>query len=199
MTRVLVTAFDPFGGDRVNASLEAVQQLPPSIAALAITTVELPTSFRRSLTVLERAIARSQPDIILCVGQAADRATLCMERVAINLQDARIADNDGAMPVESPVVAGGPAAYFSTLPVKATVSALLAAQLPAAVSNSAGTFVCNHVFYGLMHHVARQGRGMRAGLLHVPHVRRHADDTASMAIEDIVRGIVIALEVAVAS
>ena len=198
MTRALVTAFDPFGGDSTNASLEAVQRLPLNIAALAVTTVELPTSFRRSLAVLERVIAKCQPDIILCVGQAADRTFLCIERVAINLQDARIADNDGAIPVETPVVAGGPAAYFSTLPVKAIVSAMQAARLPAAVSNSAGTFVCNHVFYGLMHHVVAQGRSTRAGLMHVPHVRRHADDVASMAIEDIVRGIVITLEVAAA-
>lgn len=203
MTKVLVTAFEPFGGDNVNASFEAVRRLAARIGALEITTAVLPTSFSRSLTALENAIVLTQPEIILCVGQAGDRASLCVERVAINVQDARLPDNDGAVPLDLPVVAGGPAAYFSTLPVKAAAAALQAAGLSAEVSNSAGTFVCNHVFYGLMHHAATAGERFRGGLLHVPRLLEPADkqtafagSAAGMALDDIMRGIVIVLEVA---
>ena len=201
--QVLVTAFEPFGGEHVNASLEAVRRLPSRIGTLDIRTVELPTSYARSLPVLESAIARTLPEIVLCVGQAGDRAALCVERVAINVQDSRLADNDGAMPIDVPVVPGAPAAYFATLPVKAAVLALQAAGLPAEVSNSAGTFVCNHVFYGLMHYVATQNPRLRGGLLHVPCLREHAGKQAArdssampMARADIVRGIIVVLETA---
>lgn len=132
MTRALVTAFEPFGGDNVNASLEAVRRLPSIISSIELTTAELPTSFSRSLAALENAIARTRPEIVLCVGQAGDRSVLCMERAAINMQDARISDNDGAQPLDVPIVANGPAAYFATLPVKAAVAALQAAGLGAA-------------------------------------------------------------------
>jgi pyroglutamyl-peptidase len=194
--QALVTAFEPFGGETVNASLEAVRRLPARIATIGIATRILPTSFARAPAALERAIANVKPDIVLCVGLAADRAALCVERIAVNLQDARIADNDGATPTDLPVIPGAPAAYFSTLPVKDAVAALHAVGLAAEVSNSAGTFVCNHVFYSLMHLVASHNRPMCAGLLHVPRVRRLGDDVPAMAIEDIVRGIVIVLETA---
>ncbi len=149
--KALVTGFEPFGGESVNAALEAVRRLPKSIGALEIVTATLPTSYARSLPALEDAIARARPEIVLCVGQAGERAALCVERVAVNVQDAEIADNDGARPVDQPVVAGGPAAYLATLPVRAAVAGLRAEELPAQLSMSAGTFVCNHVFYGLMH------------------------------------------------
>ncbi|KPK16983.1 MAG: hypothetical protein AMJ67_14010, partial [Betaproteobacteria bacterium SG8_41] len=149
--RALVTGFEPFGGDTINASLEAVRQLPPALGHLELVIAELPTSYARSFAVLEAAINETEPNIVLCVGQAGDRAALCVERIAVNLQDARIPDNDGAQPSETPVVAGGPAAYLTTLPVRAAVAALHAAELPAEISMSAGSFVCNHVFYGLMH------------------------------------------------
>src|SRR5688500_10755813 len=144
--KVLVTGFEPFGGEALNASLEAVRRLPPRIGALDVETAELPTSYARALPALEAAIARSDPRIVLCVGQAADRSALCVERVAVNLQEARIPDNDGARPSDAPVVLGGPAAYLATLPVRAVVAALRAQELPAQLSMSAGTFVCNHVF-----------------------------------------------------
>jgi pyroglutamyl-peptidase len=188
--KALVTGFDPFGGARVNASLEAVKQLPARIGTLDIVTAELPTSYARSVPALKAAIADAKPGIVLCVGEAGDRPLLSVERVAVNLQDARIPDNDGAAPIDTPVVRGGPAAYFATLPVRAMVAALRAAELPAELSMSAGAFVCNHVFYGLMHIAARRGR-LRAGFLHVPSLAKQA-----MPIEDIVRGIGIVLEVA---
>lgn len=193
--KVLVTGFDPFGGETINASLEAVRRLPARIGALEIVTAELPTSYSRSIPALEAAIARARPGVVLCVGQADDRAALCVERVAINLQDARLPDNDGAAPVDVPVVPGGPAAYLATLPVRAVVAALRAAELPAELSLSAGAFVCNHVFYGLMHIAATRQNRFRGGFLHVPCLPQRAPgDAPSMALDDIVRGVQIVLE-----
>jgi pyroglutamyl-peptidase len=195
--KALVTGFDPFGGDEINASLEAVRRLPAQVGTLEVVTAELPTSYARSLAALEAAIARAKPDIVLCVGQAGDRAALRVERVAVNLQDARIPDNDGARPVDRPIVPGGPAAYLATLPVRAAVASLHAAGLPAEISMSAGTFVCNHVFYGLMHLAATRGHTFRAGFVHVPCLPQHAGGGASaMALDDIVLGIVTLLETA---
>jgi len=194
--RALVTGFEPFGGDTINASLEAVRQLPPRIGDLEVRTARLPTSYARALRTLETAISDAGPEIVLCVGQGANRATLCVERVAINLQDARIPDNDGAQPADAPVVAGGPAAYLATLPVRALVAALHAAELPAEISMSAGTFVCNHVFYGLMHLSALRGQPYRGGLLHVPRLPQQPGNTGAMTLDDIGRGIAVLLETA---
>lgn len=196
--RVLVTGFEPFGGDAINASLEAVRRLPSRIGRLELATAELPTSYRRALAALEAAIADTAPRIVLCVGQAGERATLCVERVAVNLQDARIPDNDGLQPVDTPVIPGGPAAYLSTLPARAAVAALHAAELPAEISMSAGTFVCNHAFYGLMHFAAQRGQPFRGGFLHVPRLSPQAGAAAGMAVEDMVRGISVVLETAAA-
>ena len=194
--KALVTGFEPFGGETVNASLEAVRRLPPRIGGLEIETATLPTSFARAHAALEAAIARTRPDIVLCIGQAGDRAALCVERVAVNVQDAEIADNDGAIPIDAPVVAGGPAAYLATLPARAAITALHAEKLPAQLSMSAGTFVCNHVFYGLMHLAAARGHHFRAGFLHVPRLPLQAPDgnAPHMALDDIVRGVRIVLE-----
>ena len=195
--RVLVTGFEPFGGEAINASLEAVRRLPPRAGALEIVTAELPTSYAHSAAALEAAIARAQPGIVLCVGQAGEHATLCVERVAINLQEADIADNDGARPADAPVVPGGPAAYLATLPVRAAVAELHAAKLPAQLSMSAGTFVCNHVFYNLMHLARLRGHAFLGGFLHVPRLPQQAPPGApSLPLADIVRGIGIVLEVA---
>ncbi|HET9403546.1 MAG TPA: pyroglutamyl-peptidase I [Burkholderiales bacterium] len=195
--KVLVTGFSPFGGGQINASWEAVRRLPRRIEAMEIVTAELPTSFARALPALEAAIARASPELVLCVGQAGDRGALCVERVAVNLQDARIPDNDGAQPVDAPIVAGGPAAYLATLPVRAAVAALRAADLPAQLSMSAGTFVCNHAFYGLMRLAAAARPAFRGGFLHVPCLPGQAEPGApSMPLEDIVRGIGVVLEAA---
>jgi pyroglutamyl-peptidase len=194
--KALVTGFEPFGGETVNASLEAVRRLPARIGMLAVATAELPTSFTRATAALEAAIARARPDIVLCVGQAGDRAALCVERVAVNVQDSGTADNDGARPDDAPVMPGGPAAYLATLPVRVVVAALQAEKLPAQLSMSAGTFVCNHVFYSLMHLAATRGHPFRAGLLHVPRLPLQAPDGKAphMALDDIVRGILVVLE-----
>lgn len=198
--KILVTGFDPFGGEKANASLEAVRRLPARIGALEIETAALPTSYGRSLQVLEAEIDRARPEIVLCVGQAGERAALCVERVAVNVQDARIPDNDGAQPGGAPVVAGGPAAYVSTLPVRAAVAALHAQALPAELSMSAGTFVCNHVFYGLMHLAATGRYAFRGGFLHVPSLPHQVSGNApSMAPERIARGITVVLEASAAT
>jgi len=193
--RVLVTAFEPFGDEGVNASLEALRRLPAGIAALELATAVLPVSYARALAPLELAIEQQQPDIVLCLGQAADRVTLCLERVAINVQDARIADNDDARPLDAPIVTAGPAAYFANLPLRPMLAAVQNAGIAAEISNSAGTFVCNHVFYGLMHFAAHARPSFRGGFLHVPALRE-SSATVAMTIDDMVCGIVIALEAA---
>jgi len=194
--KALVTGFEPFGGDRVNPSFEALQLLPSRLGAVDIATRALPVVYGVALPVLRDAIATTEPDIVLCVGLAGGRTELSLERVAINVDDARIPDNDGNQPIDRPVIEGGPAAYFATLPIKAAVAALREAGIPAAVSNSAGTFLCNHVFYGLMHEAAIGARRFRGGFLHVPYLPSQAArqrGTPSIALEQIVEGIEIIL------
>src|SRR6266852_4387944 len=202
--KALVTGFEPFGGEPINPALEALGRLPRRLGPLAIATRMLPAVFGEALDALEEAVRETEPDIVLCVGLAGGRAALSLERVAINIDDARIPDNKGLQPIDRPVVAGGPAAYFTNLPVKAAAAALREAGLPAIVSNSAGTFVCNHVFYGLMHLAATRFPELRGGFLHVPYLpsqaARHAtslgEGVPSMALDEIARGIEIVLAVA---
>src|SRR5829696_4661932 len=199
--KALVTGFEPFGDDAVNPSREALRLLPPRLGGLEIATRVLPTAFDAALGALEDALATTAPDIVLCLGLAGGRAALSLERVAINVDDARIPDNAGRQPIDRPVVRDGPAAYFTTLPIKAAAAALRAAGLPAVVSNTAGTFVCNHVFYGLMHLAANRRRRLRGGFLHVPFLPSQAarqQDAPSMALDDIARAIEIVLSVAAA-
>ena len=145
--KILVTGFDPFGGEKVNPALEAVKLLPKEIHGAEIHWVEIPTVFYKAAEVLETAIVRFQPDAVLCIGQAGGRASLTPERIAINQDDARIPDNQGNQPIDTPIRLDGQAAYFSTLPIKAMVQAIKEEGLPATVSNTAGTFVCNHLMY----------------------------------------------------
>lgn len=199
--KALVTGFDPFGGDKVNPSSLAVGRLRRKIGRIEVMTAVLPTSYARSAAVLRKAIDKARPDIVLCVGQAGGRTDLCLERVGINVQDARIPDNDKRQPIDVPVVAGGPAAYFATLPIKACVAEMRKAGLPAVVSNTAGTFVCNHILYSLMDIIASHPTRMRGGFLHIPYVPEQAarlGGAPSMAVDDIVRGIEIIVAVSAA-
>jgi len=197
--KALITGFEPFGGDRVNPTFEALKRLPQRLGGIDIATRSLPVAFGRALPALRDAIAAATPDVVLCSGLAVGRAVLSLERIAINVDDARIPDNDGDQPIDRPVISGGPAGYFATLPIKAAAAALREAGLPAAVSNSAGTFLCNHVFYGLMHEAALNGNRFRGGFLHVPYLPSQAareSGAPSMALEQIVEGIEIVLSVA---
>lgn len=166
---VLVTGFAPFGGDATNSSWEAVRALDGArIRGHRVLTRCLPVEFGRSLRELRAAIRGAKPAAVLCVGLAAGRPHVAIERVAINVDDARIPDNAGASPVDAPIFEDGPAAYFASLPIKSILFALRRAGIPAAVSQTAGTYVCNHVFYGLMHALRRTPK-VRGGFIHVPY------------------------------
>ncbi|GAA2128596.1 pyroglutamyl-peptidase I [Arthrobacter humicola] len=167
---ILLTGFEPFGGETTNPSWTAARSAARLLRSegLDVRAVELPCVFGTSATVLEEALERFRPELVLCTGHAGGRARISLERVAINCDDARIPDNAGNRPVDEPVVSGGPAAYFTSLPVKAALAALAAEQIPAEVSQSAGTYVCNHTFYALMH-ALRLRPGTRGGFVHVPY------------------------------
>ena len=191
---VLVTGFDPFGGQPVNPSWQAVQALDGSLVqGHRIVGAQLPTVFGLAMQVLRDLLRQHRPTLVICTGQAGGRGAISFERVAINVDDARIPDNAGAQPVDSPVVPGGPDAYFTDLPIKAMLKALLDAGINAEVSQTAGTFVCNHVFYGLMHELAThpQLRGVRGGLVHVPWLPGQGQP--SMGLAEIVQGLRVAI------
>ena len=197
MRKVLLTGFEPFGGDALNPSWLAAQALHGRrIAGHRVVAAQLPTVFGASLERLDALLHRHRPALVVCLGLAAGRAALSLERVAINVQDARMPDNAGAEPVDAPVVPGGPAAYFSTLPIKAMRAAAQAAGVPAEVSQTAGTFVCNHVFYGLMHRLATEPAlaGARGGFVHVPLLPEQG--TPGLALEDQVKGLRAAIAAA---
>lgn len=171
--KILLTGFEPFGGEDINPAWEVARALDGEhLGGAQVHARQLPCVFGRSLAVLHEAMLETRPDLVLALGQAGGRCDFSVERVAINVDDARIADNAGAQPVDEPVVPGGPAAYFSTLPIKAMVAGLRAAGLPASVSQTAGTFVCNHVFYGLQHQLA--GSAVRSGFMHIPYLPEQA-------------------------
>jgi len=166
--KILITAFDPFGGDIVNPALEAVKLMKDQIEGAEIVKLEIPTVFHKSIDKIKEAILSEEPDVVLSVGQAGGRFEVTPERVAINVDDARIADNEGNQPLDRAIFEDGEPAYFATLPVKAMVQAIRAIGLPSSLSNTAGTFVCNHVMYGVLYHISKMGKDIRAGFIHVP-------------------------------
>ena len=174
MRTILVTGFEPFGGESVNPSWEVVKRRDNAIIDdCRVVAHELPCVFGESLTVLNAAIDALHPVLVLAVGQAGGRSDITVERVAINVNDARIPDNSGQQPVDAPVIEGGPAAWFSTLPVKAMVAAIREAGIPASVSQTAGTFVCNHVMYGLLNKLGR-ATDVKGGFIHIPYLPEQA-------------------------
>ena len=166
--KILYTGFAPFGGERVNPSFEALRLLPDSLDGAAVLRMELPTTFESAGKLLLDTIGRENPDIVICVGQAGGRAAVTPERCAINVRDARIPDNAGHQPKDEPVIAGGPAALFSTLPIKAMAAAARKDGFAAEISNSAGTFVCNDLMYSLLYTLEREFPAVRGGFIHVP-------------------------------
>lgn len=195
---ILLTGFEPFAGDDLNPSAAIAKALDGAlIGAHRVRSCILPCAFGTSLQALEQALQTLAPELVISLGQAGGRAEISVERVAINVDDARIPDNAGAQPVDVPVLASGPAAYFSSLPIKALVAGLREAGIPASVSQTAGTFVCNHVFYGLMHACALRP-GVQAGFIHVPWLPAqvvHRPGQASMALALQVQAIRRALEI----
>ena len=182
--KLLITGFDPFGGESINPSWEAVNALPETVGAWKLTKLQVPTVFGKAGETVLAAAEKLQPDAILCVGQAGGRAAVTPELVAINLRYGRIADNAGVSPMDEPVVTGGPAAYFSTLPVRAMAQAVTDAGLPGQVSYSAGAFVCNDLLYTVLHRYT--GTMVRAAFVHVPFLPQQAKEgVPSMTQEDI--------------
>lgn len=198
--KVLVTGFDPFGGETVNPALEAIKKLDGLIIEGAVVvTCELPTVRWKAIAALKEAITKANPEIILTIGQAGGRMEITPERIAINIDDYRIKDNEGNNPIDEPIESVGPAAYWSTLPIKTMVEVMRAQGIPASVSNTAGTFLCNHLFYGLMHHLYLEGNKRRGGFIHIPYLPEQVTRNPgqpSMSLEMIVRGLMIAIEVA---
>ncbi len=199
MPTVLLTGFEPFENEPLNPSWEAVRRLEGEvIAGHTVVSARLPVVFGAALESIEAALEATRPALAIAVGQAKGIAGLQLERVALNLDDARIPDNAGRQPVDTPVIANAPTAYLTTLPVKAMMAALLQAGIPAHVSQSAGTFVCNHVFYGLRH-LAESRPGLRAGFIHIPLLPEQAvrfPGTPSMTLEQAVAGLRLAVETA---
>ncbi len=198
MSRILLTGFEPFGGEQINPSWEVAKALDgQKIDGVNIIARMLPCAFGEALKVLQQSLDELNPVLVLALGQAGGRSDFSIERIAINIDDARIADNAGAQPIDQQVVDGAPAAYFSTLPIKTMVAGLRAAGHPASVSQTAGTFVCNHVFFGLQH--ALHGSGVRSGFMHLPLLPAQAAKLAgqpSMALDQMLAGVRLALELA---
>ena len=193
MKQLLITGFDPFGGASVNPAREAVMALPDVVGGYALTKLEIPTVFGLAAETVLRAAEALCPDVILCVGQAGGRAAITPEVVAINLREASIPDNAGNQPKNMPVVENAPAAYFSTLPVRAMAEEVKAAGIPCSLSYSAGVFVCNDLLYTLLHHY--DGTDTRVGFVHIPYLPEQAGEgVASLPLEDAVRGLTAAIQ-----
>ena len=198
--KVLVTGFDPFGGENINPAWEAVKKIADKIAGAEVYKLQVPTVFGKSIEKLEEGIKEHNPDIVICVGQAGGRYDVTPERVAINVDDARIKDNEGNQPIDTPVFADGESAYFATLPVKAIVKEINKAGLPSTLSNTAGTFVCNHIMYGLLYLAHKKYTNIKGGFIHVPFIPQqvvYKKSTPSLALEDIVKSLEAAIKAAV--
>jgi len=202
MKKILVTAFDPFGGEKINPALSAVMLLPDEVHEVGIIKQELPTIYGKSFDVLLPIIEREQPDAVISVGQAGGRSNISVERIAINIDDATTPDNDGIVRTDQQIIENGPAAYFSTLPIKAITHNLHKAEIPASVSNTAGTFVCNHIMYSVLHYAATKQPKMKVGFVHVPYLPVQTltkPTTPSMSLENIVAGLKLIMQATVKS
>jgi pyroglutamyl-peptidase I len=201
MMKILVTGFDPFGGEKINPALETIKRLPDAVLGARIIKLEIPTVVGKSLAKIQEAVEKENPDVVLSIGQAGGRSEITVERVGINIDDCRIPDNEGNQPIDEPIVADGPSAYFVTVPIKAIVEKIKANKIPASISNTAGTFICNHVCYGVAHLAAARtaaGKPMKSGFIHIPFLPEQVIGkpalTPSMSLETIVSGITHALE-----
>lgn len=194
--KILVTGFEPFGGETRNPSAEVVELLPETIGNAELIKLILPVARGRASTAIQNAVEKFRPDAVLSIGQAGGRTAISVERVAVNLDDYRIPDNDGNQPTDEPVVPNGPDGYFCTAPVKEMVSAIQAAGIPVQQSLSAGTFVCNHVMYATLHFLATQYPGTKFGFLHIPYLPEQVANKPgmpSMSLETVTRAVEIAI------
>lgn len=195
--KLLLTAFDPFGGEKINPALEAVKLVKDKIDNVEVVKLEVPTVFRKSIEKVTAAMESEKPDVVVCIGQAGGRFDITPERVAINVDDARIPDNEGNQPVDTPIFEDGAPAYFSSLPIKSITKAIKEAGLPSSISNSAGTFVCNHLMYGVLYTIDKKYKGMKGGFIHVPFIPQQVvgrtDHVPSMSLDDIVKGLEAAI------
>ena len=194
--KLLITGFDPVGGEKTNPAIEAVKRLPAAIAGATVVPLEIPTVFGTCAEVVRQAIITERPDVVLSVGQAGGRSALTPERIAINLDDGRIPDNAGFQPVDQPIQPNGPAAYFTQLPVKAMAQAIRQAGLPSHVSTTAGTYVCNHIMYQVQHLRATEFPQLQAGFIHIPFLPEQVvqrSGVPSLSLTDDVRGLTAAI------
>jgi len=180
MKKILITCFEPFGGESVNPSQMAVTQLPDEVDDIKIIKQVIPSVFDKSIDILYDVLKREIPDAVICVGQAGGRPNITVERVAININDAPIPDNDGNQPIDTPIFPASPPAYFATLPIKAMVQECNNIGIPAAISNTAGTFVCNHLMYAACHYATLYQPKLKAGFVHIPFVPEQTTDKPTM-------------------
>ena len=198
--KVLVTGFDPFGGESINPAWEALKVIKDEIAGAEIVKMQIPTVVGKSIAKIHDKMVEINPDIVIAVGQAGGRFGVTPERVAINVTDARIPDNEGNQPIDEPIFAVGATAYFSNLPVKAMVQAIKDAGYPASLSNTAGTYICNHVMYGILYYIRKEFPNVRGGFIHVPFAASQVvekPNTPAMAIADITASLEAAIQAAV--
>lgn len=198
--KILVTGFEPFGGETINPAQQIVEGLPETIFGAQVVKKIVPCVFGEAIERVRQAMEQERPDVVVCIGQSGGRQAICPERVAINLRDARIPDNKGNQPVDEPVFSQGENAYFSTLPIKAMVQAIRQEGIPAQVSNTAGTYVCNDLMYGLLYHIHHSFPTIRGGFVHVPYATCQVVDkpgTPSLSVPEMIKGITAALGVCV--
>lgn len=194
--KILVTGFDPFGGEKINPAIESVKALPEVINGAEIIKLEIPTVYRKSVEKIEKAVEEHNPDVILAIGQAGGRFDITVERIAMNIDDYRIKDNEGNQPIDEPIQKDGDTAYFASLPIKAMVKAIQDEKIPASISNTAGSFVCNHVMYGILYMIDKKFPGKRGGFVHIPFLPEQVVDKKnmpSMPKDMIVRGLTAAI------
>lgn len=194
--KVLITGFDPFGGEKINPAWEAVKALPDNIDGIEVVKLQIPTVFKKSAKKLFENIDSVKPDVVICVGQAGGRYEFSVERVAINVDDGRIPDNDGYQPVDSPVFEDGENAYFSTLPIKAIAEEVKKVGIPSAVSNTAGTYVCNHIMYSLLYYLNKNNLNIKGGFIHVPFIPEQVIEKKNTPYMELTR-ITKALEISI--
>lgn len=196
--KLLLTGFDPFGGETINPAWEAVKRVSDQVGDVEVVKLMVPTVFYKSIDTVAAAIEKEKPDAVLCIGQAGGRFDLTPERVAININDARIPDNEGNQPLDGPVFEDGETAYFATLPIKAMAEEIRKAGVPASVSNTAGTYVCNHLMYGVLYTLANKYPDVRGGFMHVPFITSQVINrkpiAPSLSLEQIVTGIEAAVK-----